>query len=147
MSTFKPHPPNPFDSWHKFTKDEAMDDIVYQVLGDVREGASVLVSWSQYFENHLNLPMQAMVECPIKKVANNTLSMTISKMTLVSLAPIERCPSPYLLFVAIVDESDAGRYIFADDIRKFVDNRDAEQIFVPYIYWLYFEKMQNNHNP
>jgi len=65
----------------------------------------------------------------------------------VSLAPIERCPSPYLLFVARVDESDAGRYIFVDDIRKFVDNKDAEQIFIPYIYWLYFEKMQNNHNP
>jgi hypothetical protein len=139
-SIFIPHTPDPFDAWHKFTKDDAMDDIVSLILGDDSEGPSVLLNWSQYFENHLKLPIEAMVECPIKGLSNNAVSTTNLKMTIVSLAPIEKCPIPFLVFIAKLDKNDAGRYIFADDIRKFLNNLDAEQIFMPYIYWLYFEK-------
>jgi hypothetical protein len=142
-STFIPYTPSPFDAWHKFAKDDAMKAIVDQVLGDDRTGSSAVVKWFQYFENHLILPIQVMVECPIKKVNNNTISTTQNKMKVVSLAPIDRCPLPFLVFIAIVDDGDAGRYIFAQDVRKFLDNKDAEQVFIPYIYWLYFEKNKN----
>jgi hypothetical protein len=140
ISIFIPHTPDQFDAWHNFTKDDAMDDVVSLILGDDKEGPSVLLNLSQYFENYLKLPIEAMVECLIKGLSNRTISTTSLKMTIDSLALIEKCPIPFLVFLGKVDKNDVGRYIFADDIRKFLNNLDAEQIFMPYIYWLYFEK-------
>lgn len=142
-SKFIPYTPYPFDARHRFEKDESMDELVSQILGNHKEGALALLSWYEYFENHVLFPIDVMVECPIQKRANNSISITSKKMTLVSVAPIERCPMPFILCVARIGEDDAGRFVFVDHIRKFLDNKDAERVFLPYIYWLYFEKNKN----
>lgn len=136
---FIPHIPNPFDPFHKFEKDEIMDKIIEIILGDQQDKDSVLYNWNQYFKNHL-IPFRAMVESPVKEKKGNQTTTKSCSMTVLEIAPPEKCPLPYLLFTAQFEKEDGGRYIFAQDIRKLIDNQEAEHIFYPYLYWFYFQK-------
>lgn len=138
-SEFIPYVPNPLDANYIFTKDDDTDMLIHGILGNADSPQSVCEMWYDYFEMHLPFPFKAFVVCPLKIKNGNTITSCRLPLTIVELAPLNRCSYTNMVFVGTKERDDFGRYFFLQDIRRVVENEPVDQILFPYLYWKYFE--------
>lgn len=138
-SYFVPYVPNPLDSTHVFTKDENTDELIRNILGNSNSQEAIFEMWYDYFNMHLPFPFNAFIECPIKIKNGNTITSCQLPMTVMELAPLNRCSSDNMVLVARKERDDYGRYFFLQDIRRVENNELVEKILFPYLYWKYFQ--------